>query len=141
MTDFQTAFTRGLQAANRAAMARAELDAIFSDLNNALEAATNGNASIRRTSVPSITNAMTRAMTMQDENEPTSIAIFGASGEPPPFREIARWRQPATGFPCTLIWELRHVLCEDAQALREELIELLESPNVGYAIKSIVGVD
>lgn len=141
MNDFQTAFTRGLQAANRAAMARAELDAIFNDLNNALEAATNGNASIRRTSVPSITSAMTRAMAMRDEEDPTSIAIFGATGEPPPRKEIARWRQPASGFPCTLIWEMRHVVCDDAQALREELIDLLESPTVGYAIKSIVGVD
>jgi hypothetical protein len=33
------------------------------------------------------------------------------------------------------------VQCDDAEALRAELIDLLRSPTVGYAIKSIVGVD
>ncbi|MBO9689807.1 MAG: hypothetical protein J7598_24665 [Mitsuaria chitosanitabida] len=140
MNDFKEALGLGLQAADRATMARAEIEAIFLELNAALEAATAGRASIRRTNLPSIASPTARALANVEHGRPTALAVFGG-GDPPPRREIAKWRQPTGGFPCTLVWEERNVQCDDAEALRAELIDLLRSPTVGYAIKSIVGVD
>ncbi|MDH0864487.1 hypothetical protein [Mitsuaria sp. GD03876] len=124
-----------------AARARTEIDAVFVELNAAVDASTRGRARIALTSMPFHDDKVSRSIALSGDDMPTALAVFKTSGDPPARRQIARWRASPHGFPCTLIWDDRHVMCGDAEALRDELVDLMRTPAVGFAIKAIVGTE
>ncbi|OWQ93445.1 hypothetical protein CDN99_02945 [Roseateles aquatilis] len=142
MNDFRQALHRGLQAADEAKVARAEINAIFNELNLALLSVTQDRVEIARTDNAGRRDpgegAGSPGATAPSVSDLTAISVTGNGTTPAAARRIAKWRQATDGYPCTIIWEDRHVECDSAESLRQELMDLVASSSAGEAIKAIM---
>lgn len=55
----------------------------------------------------------------------------------PAVKELAKWKQSAEGFPCTLIRAKTERQFEDRESLERGLADLLKDPGVGEILLSL----
>lgn len=135
MTDFADAFKRGQEAAESAARARAEVDAVFETAKNELLEASEGRIELARRPFEK-----PRQRTLADMFLAASAIRVGEAKETEPWVaarnpraidaewvKLAKWERPHEGYPCVLSYNNRDVRCHDRESLSDAIGELLAS--------------
>ncbi|HLX64423.1 MAG TPA: hypothetical protein VKX17_24325 [Planctomycetota bacterium] len=135
MASYSNAFKKGLKAAKNAVRAKAEIDAVFKDLESDILKDTDGNVKISRREVDvdenddylvylGVANAKrsTRVMAIAAENPKISNG---------PVKLLARWSQDPRGYPCKIDLGDIEYISQDRDALQENLARMLANPVVG----------
>lgn len=140
MTDFNDSLRRGLDAARQAQANRDEIKAVFSELNRALNAMSDGKIEVAIVPVTTTMSALNRlAKIYLDKDQEERVIAVRRIGETNTLAKLlAHWKQGSAGFPCSIIWNERHASCEDVESLRAELATLVSSPAVGEAILALM---
>lgn len=135
MANFDDSLRRGIDAAKQAQANRDEIRGILFELNQALHSMSNGAAEIAIVPISATLNALSRLVVYLDKSQEELVLAVRTTGrESVLARQVARWKQGASGYPCSIIWGERHASCGDAESLKAELAELVSSPAVGEAI-------
>ena len=145
MTDFIAAFRSGLNAAEKADLARKEIASVFRELNEQLRDPTQGRVEI-----------ITYEFEGHDDNffgigissrysatygrAPTHWAVAArnpkAADTKP--RELASWQQDRAGYPCTLSWGGLERRGNDRESLQAALAAMLEDGIVAGRINGVM---
>jgi hypothetical protein len=148
MADFKKALAEGFVAAEKAEIARKEVQQILEKLKADILAASEGKLllEIRTFEEPkgaaeSWKTGVSVVEIYQKALEPKKIYEALMASNPKVaekrFKELARWKQAKDGYPCSLIWGKQERQCEDRAALEEGLAELLKDPVVGEKLYSL----
>jgi len=155
MIDYAKALKRGLDAANRAAAARKEIDQIFQDLDDQVLRGTKNKVSIRcRTCDPgdalpatphvedfyphelsSVTGYHTSVTQARGS---LAIAAFNPTVGSKKQALLALCEIDRAGYPFQVTWNDKVNICEDGEALRSCLADLLSDPLVGQKIHNLM---
>ena len=149
MIDYAKALKRGLDAAHRAAAARKEIDQIFKDLDDQVKRATENKVSIRcrgrapgDANVACVGNLYLREGPHHDLvdylQRSLSIAIYNPTVSGKKEALLALCDIDNAGYPCQLTWSDKVNICEDGEALRSCLADLLSDPLVGQKIHNLM---
>ena len=144
MADFEKSFRQGLDAAKAAQKARVEIKAVFSELNEQLSQASDGNARLeimeleevlrRQNTMLGNIGALGAAFMPRETRRYKALVVTHRSASDFRAREVARWKQDPYGYPCWIIVDAEETACSDRQALEGELAILASSPRVGEAV-------
>lgn len=140
--NFEESFRRGFVAAETARVAKAEIEAVFTDLNQQLYQASNGAAWIdirKKEEMKRPRGVMETALASIGQGQYVNykaivVAHRSQSGFPP--IEVARWRDSQEGYPCWISTEDNENYCTDKESLIESLTELCATAKVGEAVLS-----
>ncbi len=137
MIDFRAAFRSGQEAAERAELARKEIDQVFVELNQQLSEPTGGNVVISRHE-------------LEKRDSTFGIQIFGApvekywvlAAQNPKAkgngRQLCNWEQSHGGYPCKISWDDTEHVCNDRESLQEALAFMLSDPTIGEQISRVM---
>lgn len=135
MFDFSDSLQRGLDAAKKAQENREEIQSIINELNEALRSMSEGKVEIVIVRRSETSDELGRLIFFLDKKQDELVlAVRSIAQQGKPARQIARWKQSDSGYPCTIMWGDRQVWCDDRASLQTELGELVSSPVVGEAI-------
>ena len=135
MVNFVDAFKTGLNSAELAEKNRTEVNSVFIDLNQQLKEITDGKIVISR-----------RQFYERGNMPPILDMIYGktysAIAAENPFvtnssKELARWSQDRSGYPCKIILGSETMYCQDKKGLENGLAELLRDPVVGETLRKL----
>ena len=135
MTDYIKAFQQGLSAAEETDRTRNEINSIFDELDKQILEKTSGKIKISRQEriespvFPDIFGPKIRY---------NVICAFNPKVEESPTKVLANWTQDRRGYPCKIEWEGTTLICEDGEALKNALAELLADPLVGEKLYTIM---
>lgn len=145
MTDFADAFKRGQDAAAQAAAARTEINDVFKEVNEQLNAATEGKLEIGRqnfekTKKKTVADLLGGAsMIFLERLQPAETEPWIAARNPratsDAWVQLAKWYRPQEGYPCRLTYDKTDSSCHDRTALAEALAEMLANASVGEQIR------
>lgn len=148
MNEFAIAYHEGLQAAANADDAREEIDRLIEELSQSLRETSAGK--IASVSIEERTRRIPAANIHPiDPLKPfpgreipfTAIVAQRALSEAEavaPSAVLCELRIAPSGFPATLIYAERDVLCRDAAGLRRGLMEMLRHPEVARRLRHLV---
>lgn len=151
MTDFADAFKRGQNAAALAAAARAEVSAVFAEVNEQLNVATEGKLEIgrldfekpKKKTVADVLGG-TSMHTLLARLEPAETEPWIAARNPQAANDkwvqLARWYRPQEGYPCQLTYDKTDARCHDRIALAEALAEMLANASIGEQIRKLLNL-
>lgn len=151
MTDFADAFKRGQDAAAQAAAARAEVDDVFTEVNEQLNVATEGKLEVGRLNFEkpkkkTVADVLggTSINALLARLEPTETEPWIAARNPQAadnkWVQLARWDRPQEGYPCQLIYDKTDARCHDRTALAEALAEMLANASIGAQIRRLLAL-
>ncbi|VVE00253.1 hypothetical protein PCO31110_02107 [Pandoraea communis] len=131
MVDFTKHLNIGLDAAKTAEDNRAEIDAVFDELNKQLLAATEGKVQIQR-------KEFRDGWQFTKNFQPVTYFALAVCSTIPTVNptEIAKWNMARSGYPCEI--ELAgngKWYCEDRKGLETAFGTLLQDPLVGETIQ------
>lgn len=144
MADFRTAYEEGIQEAERAVAAKAEIEEVFRELNRQLAEATDGRLHVcreQRTRRDSFALAAVEAFRMaMGYRTPKYTALVArvAVGDEEKSQVLAEWEQDAYGYPCRIISSGDELTCTDKEALEEGLADLLRTAEVGEKLLGLL---
>ncbi|WP_025598188.1 hypothetical protein [Burkholderia sp. WSM2230] len=134
MVDFIKSLHVGLDAAKTAEQNRAEIDAIFEELNRQLSQATDGKVRLKRAE---FNQGLQFTATFQRVTY-WALAVFSTIEGIQP-TEIAKWHMDRSGYPCTIDTESSSKWhCQDKEGLERALGLLLQDPLVGEIIQKYI---
>lgn len=133
MTRFSEFIQVGLNAANSAVKARAEIEDVFEELNQELDNQFGGNVRISIKQLSEL-GLMGIVSSLNNPKKYSALVVHNPLSQTFSKIEIARWKQSPNGYPCWVITEGEEVACEDVESLQRELGRLLASAPVGEAI-------
>ncbi|MDC6170755.1 hypothetical protein [Paucibacter sp. XJ19-41] len=138
MVDFSSPFHRGLSAAKQAQENRDEVRGVFAQFNEALREISQGRAEIAIVPLADTLNALSRVVLAMDSEANSEHVLAVRNPQSTDFRprNIARWKQSESGYPCSVLWGQRHTSCDNAESLTKELSSLFSTPMVGEAIEA-----
>lgn len=136
MSNFKKSFGIGIQSAVEADKNRAEIDEVFSRLNEDLYELTNGKVELERRQFTEATNPLNINALLNQEKY-WAIAAHNPKTEDKPV-EIAKWNQDRSGYPCRIRFGNKKFICEDSEGLVEALEELLEDPYTGEICNNLM---
>lgn len=132
MIDFKKSFDLGLDSARLAESNRAEISAVFDELNRQIDTASEGKIIVQR---ERFEDPAENPFLVVLGNRPKYWAISARHKihtNAKPF-ELAKWHQESRGYPCKITLEDTNFFCENKEALELALAELLQNPSVGTA--------
>ena len=132
MPDFSTAFEEGLRAAGDAQRVKAEVDALFRELEKQLLVKTDGKIKIYRDVV------QPKYETQGRIGKHGAIVAKNLSVADSPVEWLASWSQDPRGFPCMLEWGNAMYVAQDLEALQQLLLELLSDFVVGQKLFALI---
>ncbi|MGN7982221.1 hypothetical protein [Burkholderia sp. 22313] len=147
MTDFADAFKRGQEAAENAARARAEVDAVFEAAKSELLTVSEGRIELdrrlfekprQRTLADMFLTASAIRVGEPKETEPW-VAARNPKAVDAEWVKLAKWERPHEGYPCVLSYNSRDVRCHDRESLSEAIGELLASSWGGERLHGLLG--
>lgn len=137
MSDFKSALKQGFDAAERAKLARKEIESVLNNLQKDILESSDGKLLI----------------SLQQLADHQLGAVFGY----PSFfwalvaqnpkvknsdsRELAKWKNTSNGYPCTITWGDQERQCQNRVALEECLAEMLRTPEVGGILYSLAQLE
>jgi hypothetical protein len=129
MIDFVESFKIGIDNAEQANENSKEIADVFDKLNSQLGNATHKKLNIKRQELPMPGNLFSSL------NSPP-LTYFAIVAENPKSaisqtRELAKWHEARTGYPCKITFGNNELHCEDKTALEYGLSELLRDPVIG----------
>lgn len=138
MTDYIKAFRDGIKAAEAAELAKRQIDDTFAELNLQISKGSGGNIVIDRNNIKDKLDIFNFppipkyhwAIVANNPNIPDS-----------PLKELARWSQDSSGFPCKIEWANFEHTCEDKESLEDSLAELLRDPTVGEILYALTRLE
>lgn len=135
MVDFTSSLKKGLDAAKQAEQNRAEVDAVFVELNDQIDAATDHKIAIVRSDIadPS-TNVFGAGLVSLFSEKRVGVLAVRNKLDPTYSREVARWKQDPFGYPCKISAGEDEMSCENRVALERGLAWLLALPAVGEKV-------
>jgi hypothetical protein len=135
MADFTSSFQKGIDAAKRAEQNRAEVDAVFAELNAQIGASTEQKIEIvRGTVADTVANALGAGLAALFTSKRVPALLVTNKKDPQHLREIAKWKQDPYGYPCTISVDGDVMHCENRVGLERGLSQLLGSSAVGEAV-------
>ncbi|MDP9877816.1 hypothetical protein J2W25_002121 [Variovorax boronicumulans] len=135
MADFSSSLQKGIAAAKRAELNRAEVAAVFKELNEQIGDSTDQKIAIVRGSVlDATTDTLGAGIAALMSNKRVPALLVQSKIEPTRSWQIARWKQDPYGYPCTITLGGDVMHCENRAGLERELSRLLSSPEVGETI-------
>jgi hypothetical protein len=137
MADFSSFIQIGIKAATSAREARAEIAAIFNDLNQQLDNRFSGKVQIEIRQLQELSPFGFLAE-LANPKKYSALVVKNPKSEQWTPREIARWKQSVDGYPCWIAVRDEEVSCEDRVALEQELGRLLSSAPVGEAVLAAI---
>jgi hypothetical protein len=135
MVNFIEAYKSGLNSAELAEKNKKEVDSVFSDLNQQLKEVTDGRIVIlqrqflQRGNLPSFIDMVTG--NYYSEKEDKNPFVPGSD------KELARWSQDRSGYPCKIILGSETMYCQDKKGLENGLATLLRDPVVGETLRNL----
>jgi hypothetical protein len=140
MADFKDAFKQGLDAAEKAEIARKEVDNVFAELDQQMREASDGKIGIHRQEyyVPE-PGALVLPYFISGKKRETYLSITAynpnvANSD----KQLAKWNQNRTGYPCKIVFDESEWYCADRESLETALAELLRNPIVGEKLSSLL---
>jgi hypothetical protein len=143
MTDFESAFREGLEAAKKADFARAEINEVFSRVSATLAKSTEGKLAIGKRKFyvhqnPLVVLAELTRLSPRETYD--AIAAWNPSiGDDEP-RELAKWSEDRSGYPCVLTWDKQEIQCGDRESLERAIANLLKDPRVGEQLLALLNL-
>ena len=147
MAEFVEAFERGLTNAESAAKEKAEIEAVIGALSTEISGATNGKISKicikKETRAIPLRGQAVRVMGGLFEL-PTKTVTYTALVAVKPNKEsssaveLCEFRIAPTGFPVTISYPGQSVVCDDSESLASALKELLEHPDTGEKLFTLI---
>ncbi len=140
MTDFRAAFKAGLDAAAKAEIARNEIDEVFTELGRQIAEETNGDIDIeRREFEERVSNPFVTSLAdiFGKTNAFWAVAARNPKAQESKWRQLAKWKQAQTGYPCTVSWAPVERVCHDRASLETALAALLQDPVVAEKLNNL----
>ena len=143
MSDYKKALRDGFEAAKKAELARKEIQAVLEKFREDVLAASEGKLlleikkyEVQRTPL----EAINFSVFTQHEPKKTYLALtaWNPTVEKPSYKELARWKQAADGYPCVLTRNQQERQFEDRAALEEGFAELLRDPRIGETLQMLI---
>ena len=144
MADYLEALKQGLEAADAAARARAEIDAVFTHLDQEIRRGTDEKISIDRRELEVIQSGwLALAVTFPPRPKETywAIAAHNPSVAESLVKQLAKWSQHRRGYPCKITWGSTEYTCEDREALEGSLAALLRDPLVAEKLRGLMQLE
>lgn len=135
MTDFRAAFERGQDAATEAELARREIDAVFKELTTQLAEATNGTVEMYRREYEK--SPLIPSYLFGSAGTYWAIVARNPKAKGKNERQLARWEQGRSGYPCKISWGGVDHTCHDRESLEWGLVSLLEDPVTGKRLSMV----
>ena len=143
MSDFRMSFQKGQAAAEQADIARKEIDAVFTDLQNQMMQATEGKIKIERRK-----KERERSSVIPDVNayfgiersKYWAIVTFNPIAKDNTDWVLAEWEQSRFGYPCKVTWAGTEHSCHDRELLERSLSSMLEDATVGEKLLAILNL-
>ncbi|MCX7113073.1 MAG: hypothetical protein NTX45_23740 [Proteobacteria bacterium] len=135
MVNFVEAYKSGLNSAELAETNRNEINSVFSELNQQLKDVSDGRIFISRKSIldKGISSILNMNMMNNYYLAITAENPFVTNSE----KELARWDQDRSGFPCKIILGSETMYCRDKKGLENGLAVLLRDPIVGETLRKL----
>ncbi len=138
MVDFVAAFKHGLDTAEEAINNRAEIDAVFTALNEQI-----GQASEQRLKL-SRREFFERTAPLDFSHEREKYQAIAAEHREimdTPIVELARWSAARSGYPCVLSFDEMEYECQHKADLEEALCHLLADTRIGEKLFRLLQLD
>ncbi|WP_129932919.1 MULTISPECIES: hypothetical protein [unclassified Pseudomonas] len=138
MANFLESFKKGMVAAEKAIANKNDIDAVFEQLSEALEQATDGKINVKI--ITKQEPLATFTMSLKDViNRKTYQAIVAynplATGDAV---ELAQWKISETGYPCRVVLPDVEIYCEDRRGLEDALAKLISTSTTGKIFKALM---
>lgn len=141
MVNFAKSYQAGLDAARIAEKNKIEIDSVFSEMNRQLSEASEKRVRISIKTLDEKLNGVARFNVRLGAEPKTYTGIVAENpAVPGSTKELARWTQGRSGYPCTIILGSHSRSCEDRIALERALAEMLSDPIVGKALSELVNL-
>jgi hypothetical protein len=143
MNEFPNALKQGMDAAEKAEIARKEIDAVFIDLEKQILDATDGKLKIFRTKF-SEEVWQPFEMKMLDPKPPKTYQAIAAKNfviKNSPVAELAKWSPHYRGYPCKLTWSDKQINCMNKKALEEALADLIRDPLIADQLATLLRLE
>jgi hypothetical protein len=149
MSDFKAALNEGFAAADKAELARREIDEVLRNFNQDLMEATGGKLSAKvkhfeRVVSDEVWPQLRTLAALQGRLRKEYFSAIVATNptiEKSPEKELARWRRSHNGYPCTITWSNEEHQCSDRVSLEGCLADLLRDAGVAEVLKGLVRLE
>jgi hypothetical protein len=141
--EFKAAFQDGLKSAQDAETARREIGEVFMELNKEISEASNGTLTIKRMLLPITPEHVTLAIALVLKNSPPESVIAASNPKAisSEWKKLCGWSSDRAGYPCKLIYASSERYCENKQALKKCLADLLRDPVVGETLFQLMNLE
>jgi len=141
MTDFISAFKKGLELAELAQKHRNEINDVFTELNSQLEKETKGQLKIKISKYYKPQSSMAAIA----GNLIPRLSYFAISATNPTLSEkeiveLAEWDQDSRGYPCMITFDENELFCEDKESLEENLARMLSNPLIADKLYNLMNI-
>jgi hypothetical protein len=140
MSDFKSAFSDGLDAAQKAETARREIEDVFRDLSKQLAEASDGKLAVERMEYERSRSWLTALSPLEPKEKYQAIVAYNPTIKGSPTRELCEWESGRGGYPCKLTWGSNEYYCEDKQALENTLSDLLRDPIIAEKLMFLINL-
>lgn len=134
MVDFAASLRQGFDSADTAKKNREEINSVFSELNVQLAAVTEGKLAIK------IKRLNEAGLFGIPGPKYLAIAAINPTVSGSQFRELAKWTQHDSGYPCTIKFGKNEYVCVDKSSLEETLAAMLEDPRIGEILQDLLNL-
>lgn len=139
--DFLKMVQTGVEKSNQSRIAMAEVDAVFTKVNEDLKRFSLGELRLVRSistmgRVSMFTNAMTGIDSPHLAHDKITLYLQTEDGEF--WEEVAGWKQRAAGYPCVIKFDGQELSCSGEKNLINGISELLASVGFGNAVNKLV---
>ncbi len=137
MVDYTESFNEGIRSAEKSDANKAEINSVFSDLNEQLKIPTEGKIVISRVRFYEPTNPL-KITIFEPRKYYFAIAAENPRAKESSTMELAKWHKDRSGYPCKITLGSDEIYCEDKEALEYGLSQLLQDPVVGDTLHKLM---
>ncbi len=134
MVNYVEAYKAGLNSAELSEKRKNEINSVFNDLNQQLSDATDGKIFISRKKL--LDRSGFAAFDLFNRKYYSAITAENPLVKNSE-KELAKWSQDRSGYPCKITLDSDAMYCEDKQGLEISLYELLSDPIIGETLQKL----
>ncbi len=139
MPDYRKALRDGLKSAEDLARVKSEIAQIWKNFVKELSEETDGRININiKKEIEQETGLFAAPLLGRQHRTYLAIVAENPKSKNKLEKELARWEQERTGYPCRIIFGDVQLRCDDAGALESALVQLLRDPIVGEKLHALM---
>ncbi|GHA34937.1 hypothetical protein GCM10007989_33550 [Devosia pacifica] len=142
MTNFLEGLRAGLAAHNEVDAEKREIAQIISDLNQQVLMVSDGKVTavvLEVTQTRSVAEMFGRDGKILPARRVFEALCFKQAAEPYDYRILAEWIEEDGGYPVTVSFDERRIICHDRPSLEQTILQLVQTATSGRALAELRG--